>query len=401
MRKKIGILALTLVLLLAFSSTAFGAAKTAEEARAEVLARVNAVKDPTTAEMQYKAAIVGDPITKNIIYEKNADIKLYPASTTKLISLVIVFEGINNGKYSLEDTVTISPTVEAVNEGDLGYVAGEKRPLGELLRAMAVISANDASTAVAEFVAGSESAYVNMMNEKAAALGMTNTHFVNCTGLHDENHYTTARDMFTLSNYAYSVEGLLSLTSIKSEVFTMSTGQKTAYNTNKLLYWYPGTDGLKTGFTTPAGRCLVSTAVKDGLRLNCVVLGGTGEFSHYSESMILLNYGFSKYEMANAITAEKTTSIVNLPKGKKEEIKVCAVETVSLPTAKKGDAGYTVSFHLDKDVVAPVKKGEIIGTIKIEAHGKTLSVTDMAAAESVEKQNVFQAVFRFFRDLLR
>lgn len=376
-------------------------AATLEDVQTETFAEVEAARGHETENVQAEAAILADPITKNVIYEKNADARMYPASTTKLMSFVVAMEKINAGEISLEDKVTISEAVEAIDEGDIGLKAGEIYTLNDLLMAMSIISANDASLAVAEYIGGSESQYVEMMNSKAAALGMSNTHYVNCNGLHNDDHYTTARDLLTLSIYAVDVPGLLTLTSAVSYNFPLNGGQKAISNTNRLLIWYEGTDGLKTGFTTPAGYCLTATAVRDDMRLIAVVLGCNKQYSHYSEAMKLLNYGFDNYAMAEAVSGSTVLSKVTLPKGKVEEVGVMAEEAITLPTAKSGDPGYDIIYETDSDLTAPVAKGDVIGTVKVEANGEIIAETPMLAAESVDKENIFQTVYRFFRDLIR
>ncbi|MEG0874252.1 MAG: D-alanyl-D-alanine carboxypeptidase family protein [Clostridiales bacterium] len=374
---------------------------TIEAIKNQVMAEVNNAAGNETANLQVGAAIIADPITKNVIYEKNSNQKMYPASITKLMSFVIIYEGINSGKFKLTDPVTISPTVEAVNEGDIKLKAGEIWQLQELLYAMSIISANDASVAVAEYAAGSEAQYAEMMNAKATELGMKNTHFMNCTGLHDENHYTTAHDLFTLACHAVEIPQLLALTSTQKHVFNLSTGQVTLNCTNKVLDWYPGADGLKTGFTTPAGHCLAATAVKDNMRLISIVLGCPAKYGHYSETMKLLNYGFSKYALKDVVTANTTVATIDLPKGKTENIKVCPQDTITLPTAKEGDSGYKVSCKMDSQIVAPVQKGDIIGKVFITANGKEIATTPMVAAESIDKENIFQSAYRGVRDFFR
>lgn len=376
-------------------------APTLEALHTEIMATVEAARGHETEVVEAEAAILADPVTKNVIFEKNADAKMYPASTTKLMSFVLALEAVEAGTVTLNDQITISPTVEAIEEGDIGLKAGEVYTLEELLLAMAVISANDASVAVAEYLAGSEAQYVEKMNAKAAELGMANTHYVTCSGLHDDNHYTTARDLLTLSYYAIDVPGLLALTSTPSHTFTLSTGAKALTNTNRLLAWYPGADGLKTGFTTPAGYCLTATAVHDDMRLVAVVLGCNKQYSHYSEAMKLLNYGFDNYALAEAVTAGQVLDRIYLPKGKVEAVDVTAQETIVLPTAKEGAAGYTIECNMKEGVKAPVSQGDVIGTVTITAPGGTIAETPMLAAESVAKESFWQTIGRFFRDLYR
>ncbi|MDO4542579.1 MAG: D-alanyl-D-alanine carboxypeptidase family protein, partial [Bacillota bacterium] len=344
-------------------------ATTLEELQAQIMAEVEAARGHEADTVQAEAAILADPITKNVIYEKNADATMYPASTTKLMSFVIALESINSGAHAMSDQVTISPEAEAITEGDVGLKAGEVYSLQDLLLAMSVISANDAALAVAEYIAGSEEQYVEMMNAKGSELGMTGTHYVNSCGLHDDNHYTTARDLLTLSIYAVNVDGLIALTSTPNFTINLSTGSKVLTNTNRLLSWYPGNDGLKTGFTTPAGYCLTATAVRGDMRLISVVMGCNVQYSHYSE--------------AEAVTADTVVDRIFLPKGKVEAVDVTAADTIVLPTntSTDGEPGYEIICSLNDDVTAPVTKGDTIGVINIEANGEIIASTDMLAAE--------------------
>lgn len=376
-------------------------ATTLEQLQAETMAQVEAAKGQEDKMVQAEAAIVVEPTTKNVIFAKNADATMYPASTTKIMTFVVALEAINRGEFTMDDQVTISPETEAINEGDIGLKAGEVYRLGDLLLAMSIISANDAALAVAEYIGGSEPQFAELMNAKAAELGMENTHYVNCCGLHDDNHYTTARDLATLSIHAIDVPGLLELTSNPGYTFPLVSGPKVITNTNRVLMWYPGADGLKTGFTTPAGYCLSATAVKDDLRLISVVMGCNVQLSHYGEAMKLLNYGFDHCALSEAVTAGEFADKVYLPKGKVEEVNVTAADTIILPTVTGENPGYEIEAQRDEDLKAPVEKGDVIGKIVITANGQTLGETDMIATNSVKEETIFQTVVRFFRDLIR
>lgn len=406
-KKSLLIYIFTLVLIFSFSQAAMAreitpsTATTLEQLQEETMALVEAAKGQEDKMVQAEAAIVVEPITKNVIFEKNADATMYPASTTKIMSFVVALESVNRGEHTMDDQVTISPQVEAMTEGDIGLKAGEVYRLGDLLLAMSIISANDAALAVAEYIGGSEPQFVEMMNAKAAELGMANTNYVNCCGLHDDNHYTTARDLATLSIYSVDVPGLLELTSNPGYTFPLASGPKVITNTNRTLFWYPGADGLKTGFTTPAGYCLSATAVKDDLRLISVVTGCNVQYQHYGEAMKLLNYGFDHCAFGEAVTAGEFSDTVYLPKGRVEEVNVTAADTIVLPTLTGNDPGYEIECHRDENVKAPVNNRDIIGKIVITANGEILGETDMVATNSVAEETIFQTAVRFFRDIIR
>lgn len=370
-----------------------------DEEYQEVMAAVNSVAEGALPELESNAVLLVEPVTGAVIYEKNADAKVFPASTTKIMTLILALEAVNDGKFSMDDKVTASANAAAVEGSSALLAEGEVHTLHDLLAAMAVGSANDAAMAVAEYIGGSEEGFLKMMNDKAAELGMTGTHYMNPHGLHDENHYTTARDMMTLSLYAIDVPQLLDFTSMTEFEFRPDPHKMVLYNTNKLLFWYEGTDGLKTGTTSPAGRCLLSTVERDGLRLVGVVMGGVKKNSHYSESMKLMNYGFSQYEMAEILTPETSLTSANIAKGREETVELTVADTLRLPGPKTGDPGYLVEYEIDSDLKAPVKKGEKAGEAVVSFQGNELARVDLVTADAVEKQTFWQAIARFFRNL--
>ncbi len=365
----------------------------------EVQAAVNGVAEGTLPDLQANAIMLVEPVTGDIIYEKNADAKVYPASTTKVMTLILALEAINDGKFSMEDEVTASAYAASIEGSSALLAEGEVHTLHDLLAAMAVGSANDAAMAVAEYLGGSEEGFVKMMNDKAAALGMTGTHYMNPHGLHDDNHYTTARDMMTLSLYAIEVPQLLDFTSMKEFEFRPDPHKMLLYNTNKLLFWYEGTQGLKTGTTSPAGRCLLSTVVRDDLRLVGVVMGGTVKNSHYSESMKLMNYGFSQYTMAEIIAPNQSLTAVGIAKGKDETVNLMITEAVRLPSSKTAAPNYTVEYEVNSDLVAPLEQGSKAGEVIVSLNGKELARADLVTVDAVEKQTFWQAIVRFFKNL--
>ncbi|HIZ76583.1 MAG TPA: D-alanyl-D-alanine carboxypeptidase [Firmicutes bacterium] len=370
-----------------------------EEEYQEVVASVNSVAEGTLPEIKANAVMLVEPVTGTVIYEKNADAKVYPASTTKIMTLILALEAINDGKFSMEDEVTTSAYAASIEGSSALLAEGEVHTLHDLLAAMAVGSANDAAMVVAEYIGGSEEGFIKMMNDKAAELGMTGTHYMNPHGLHDDNHYTTARNMMTLSLYAIDVPQLLDFTSMKEFEFRPDSHKMLLYNTNKLLFWYEGTDGLKTGTTSPAGRCLLSTVVRDDLRLVGVVMGGTERNSHYSESMKLMNYGFSQYTMAEILTPEKELTAAGIAKGREETVNLMVTEAVRLPSSKTEDPGYTVEYEVDPDLEAPIEKGEKAGEAVVSLNGEELARVDLVTAQAVEKQTFWQAIVRFFQNL--
>ncbi len=355
--------------------------------------------DKDSLDLSVNGAILIEPLTGTVLFEKNADSKQYPASMTKLMTLVIALEAINAGNFSLDDIVTTSEYAASMGGSQVYLEAGETFTLKEMIIAIAVGSANDASVAVAEFIAGSNEKFIAMMNEKAAELGMTNTHYMNAHGLHDDNHYTTPRDMATLSLYAIHVPGLLDYTSIKENEFRPEPEQLILYNTNKLLFWYEGTDGLKTGTTSQAGRNLAATAVKDGLRLISVVMGGTIKNSHYSESMKLLNYGFNLCENRVIVAAQELVTLAAVNKGREETVNLLAAQALSLPAQRGEDVATEVEVEVNADIFAPIAAGDVLGYAILTLDGEEMDRTELIAANDVKAQTFFQMVYRFIRNI--
>ncbi len=245
-----------------------------------------------------EACILVDGNSGQVLYHHNADKKWFPASITKIMTMVLALEAVEEGRAALEDPVSTSEYASSMGGSQVYLYPGETRTLHEMLIAIAVGSGNDASVAVAEYLGGSNEGFIKMMNEKAQELGMKNTNFVNSHGLHDDNHYTTAEDMAKLSVYALKDPKMLEYTSIYEYDFRPEPKLLKLWNTNRLLKWYEGCDGLKTGSTEMAKRNLVSTAERNNLRLVGVVLGVGKKNGHFTESMKLLNYGFNQFEFS-------------------------------------------------------------------------------------------------------
>jgi D-alanyl-D-alanine carboxypeptidase (penicillin-binding protein 5/6) len=248
------------------------------------------------AEVDIKAesAILIEAKSGDIIHELNVDKKWYPASMTKLMTLAVVLDLLEKGQVDLNERVVTSENAASYGGAQLYLEPGEEFTLDDMLKAIIIGSANDASVAVAEHIAGSEQAFAELMNEKAKEIGALNTHFVNSHGLHDENHYTTAKDMALIGQYSLRFPKTLEYTSMQHCEFRKEPATE-RYSLNKLLWWYPGTDGFKTGTTSAAKRNFVGTVERDGLRLISVVMGVDEPNGHFRETMKLFNHGFANY----------------------------------------------------------------------------------------------------------
>ncbi len=351
-----------------------------------------AAADPAYPELGLKcvSALLMDGSTGEILYESNADEHRYPASVTKIMTMVLILEAVENGAISLEDIVTVSEDAAAMGGSQVYLYPGETRTVDEMLVAIAVGSGNDASYAMAEFVGGSYSSFIQMMNQRAQELGMTNTHFVNPHGLHDPEHYTSARDLGLLAYHALSVPKLLEYTSIYEYEFRPEPKLLTLWNTNRLLKWYEGTDGMKTGYTSEAGRNLVATAKRNGLRLISVVLGATERNGHYQESMKLMNYGFNSYEYTPLHCAGDIMAAATVSKGAADTVDLILSQDLGYTVRKGEKPAVTESMEILNMLDAPVTAGDICGKVTLYQDGQELVSADLLAAENVAKGSMFR-----------
>jgi len=347
-----------------------------------------------------EACILVDGISGETLYTQNADKKWFPASITKIMTLVLALEAIEQGKADLEDQVSTSEYAASMGGSQVYLYAGETRTLHEMLIAIAVGSGNDASAAVGEFLAGSNEAFIDMMNAKAKELGMNNTHFVNSHGLHDDNHYTSAEDMAKLGVYALDVPKFLEYTSIYEYDFRPEPKPLKLWNTNRLLKWYDGCDGMKTGSTSIAKRNLVSTAERDGLRLVAVVLGVDTANGHFTESMKLLNYGFNQYEFAEIHKSGDKVATIDIGKGEVDQIDLVAAKSVGAIKKKGEDLNLASEINVAEFITAPIKKGTKLGEITVLKDGKELEKVDLVAVQDVARGSLGRQIAKMFSQVM-
>lgn len=360
------------------------------------LAQAETATGPT---LDCKSAVLLDGSSGTVLYEMNSEEKVYPASVTKIMTMTLILEAVADGTVSLDDTVMVSEDAASMGGSQVYLYPGETRTVDEMLIAIAVGSGNDAAYAMAEFIGGTYDAFITMMNEKATELGMTNTHFVNPHGLHDAEHYTTAADLGKLSYYAIHLPHFLEYTSIYEYEFRPEPNPLTLWNTNRLLKWYEGTDGLKTGYTSEAGRNLVATATRDGMRLISVVMGCQERQAHFTETMNLLNYGFNTFSYTMLHKAGETVGTVPVSKGKTDRVPVLISREVGY-TTKKADQGLiTEEMELFPVLPAPVQAGTVCGQLKIFKDGELLFTVDLVTGENVEKGSWFRTWGKLLRYL--
>ncbi|GAV22337.1 D-alanyl-D-alanine carboxypeptidase family protein [Carboxydothermus pertinax] len=348
-------------------------------------------------EINAKAAILMEPYTGKVLYEKDIHKKLSIASVTKLMTLLLAIEAVEKGKVKLDEVVKASEEAASMGGSQLYMYAGEEFTFKELLMAVAVASANDACVAVAQTVAGSEQAFVEEMNQRAQELGMTNTHFVNSYGFDDPNHYSTCYDLAILLKEAIKHPLFLELSQIKE--FTLRGGDTRRFNTNKLLWYYRGVDAGKTGWTENAGYCLASTAIKDGLRLIAVVLGCPVKKGHFTESIKMYNYGFAQFK-AYPVLDENFTTKVKVVRGEKEQLLVGPGTPVLLVEEKGKKVTPRYELKLPEKINAPVKKGQVVGEAVVYDKQKIINRVPLKALESCPKARFDIAIGRFLKNLV-
>ncbi len=331
------------------------------------------------------SAILMDASTGTVLYESNAHERLRPASVTKVMTLLLVMEALDDGRISWSDTITTSAAAAAKGGSQIYLEENEQLSFEEMLKAVVVSSANDCATALAEHVAGSEAAFVGMMNERAAELGMTDTHFVNCTGLDDEadaaEHLTTAWDIAIMSRELLKHSEIKKYTTIWMD--TVRNGEFGLSNTNKLVRFYDGTTGLKTGYTSAAGYCLSASAERNGMELIAVVMHCSSSTDRFESAKALLNYGFSNYAL---VTPQPDGAIgsVRVVLGKADAITPVLESAEPILVDKALVSGVTTEIQIDESVAAPVEPGQALGRMVVYANGQTLAEIALVAPERVE-----------------
>ena len=344
-------------------------------------------------------AILIDADSKQILYDKNADKKLFPASTTKIMTMIIMFEAINNKKISFDDQVTTSKYAASMGGSQVYLEEGENMSLEDMFKSIAIASANDASVAVSEYIAGSTNKFVEMMNQKAKELNLKNTHFENVTGLHDNNHYTCPYDLAMMASYLIKIGGnkLLSVTSLYDSYIREDTKQSFwLVNTNKLLKLYDGVDGLKTGYTKEAGYCLVTTAKRDGQRLVGVVMKESEPKKRNEEMCNLLDYGFNNYKREIIYKKDSIIEKNVVDKMDNLTINVVCKEDIAYIKAKANDQKYTTKI-VYKDNLLPVKKGDIVATLTVLCDDKEITSYNLYSDNDVEKATYFSKLIKTFK----
>ena len=341
-----------------------------------------------------KSAILMEESTGNILYESNPDERLPIASVTKVMTMLLIMEAVDSGKISLDDMVTVSENAMSYGGSTMFLETGEQLTVNDMLKGIAVASANDGCVAMAEHLAGSESAFVDMMNEKAKELGMENTHFMNTNGLDEDDHYSSARDVAIMSRELMKHETIFNYTSIWMD--TLRGGKFQLANTNKLIRLYDGANGLKTGSTSKALCCLSAAAKRNDMQLIAVVLGAPTSAERFASAKSLLDYGFANYAVNTQITAGDEVQKIAVEKGVDKEVGVVAGDSCSTLVKKGQEDNITKEIKIDETITAPIEAGQKIGTMTISRDGEVIADIDLNASSAVEKKGIGLIIKDFF-----
>lgn len=341
-----------------------------------------------------KSAILMEEATGNILYESNPDERLSIASVTKVMTMLLIMEAVDSGKISLDDMVTVSENAMSYGGSTMFLETGEQLTVNDMLKGIAVASANDGCVAMAEHLAGSESAFVDMMNEKAKELGMENTHFMNTNGLDEDDHYSSARDVAIMSRELMKHETIFNYTSIWMD--TLRGGKFQLANTNKLIRFYDGANGLKTGSTSKALCCLSAAAKRNDMQLIAVVLGAPTSAERFASAKSLLDYGFANYAVNTQITAGDEVQKIAVEKGVDKEVGVVAGDSCSTLVKKGQEDNITKEIKIVETITAPIEAGQKIGTMTISRDGEVIADIDLNASSAVEKKGIGLIIKDFF-----
>lgn len=349
-----------------------------------------------------KSAILIEASTGEILYQKNAYEKLPPASMTKMMSMLLIMEDIEKGNLKWDEMITASDKAASMGGSQIFLKAGEKMSVADMLKGISIASGNDATVAMAERISGTEEEFVKRMNSKGKELGLKNTNFVNATGLDTDNHYSSAYDMALIAKELVKHEKILEFSSTYEDYLRKDTKNPFwLVNTNKLVKFYSGVDGLKTGFTSGAGYCLTSTAKKENMRLITVVMNEETAAKRSSDTTQMLDYGFNTYVVKTIVDDKKVIGKANVFLGDKKVVDITSLEEVTI-LKKKTDEDRNISYKVNiQTLTAPIKKGDKVGTIDIIEDGKVISTISATVIEDVNKANIFKIFIRTAANIIR
>ncbi|MEK4564750.1 D-alanyl-D-alanine carboxypeptidase family protein [Alkalihalobacillus sp. FSL R5-0424] len=348
-----------------------------------------AEKEEQKAEIQFaenaSSAIIMERDTGEVLYEKNSEESLPPASMTKIMTMLLIMEAIDKKQLKYEDMIRASENAASMGGSQIFLEPGEEMSVQDMLKGIAVASGNDASVAMAEHLGGTEAGFADMMNEKAKELGLEKTHFSNSNGLPIENHYTSAHDLAVIAKELLKYDDITKFTGIYEDYLRQDTDNPFwLVNTNKLVRFYPGVDGLKTGFTKEAKYGLTATAEKDGMRIIAVVMGSPTPKERNADVTTMLDFAFSQYKTHKLHERNEAVGEVEISKGQQKKVKAVTGESISILTKKTESIDQVEEkIELNENMKAPILKGDEIGTLIVENGGKVVSETPLVAEDEV------------------
>ena len=347
-----------------------------------------------------KSAIMIEASTGEVLFEKNPDEKLVPASMTKMMSMLLILEAIEKGILKWDQAITVSENASSMGGSQILLETGEKMSVRDLFKGVAIASGNDAVVALAEASYGSESVFVNHMNKKAKKLGLKNTNFKNPHGLDAADHYSSARDMSLIAKELAKHEKVFEFTSVYEDYLREGTDKRIwLVNTNKLVRFYDGVDGLKTGFTNGAGYCITATAKKNGMRIIAVVMGEPTSKMRNKEISEMFDYAFAHYNTIDLL-GKKDLGKYRVDSGKDEYVKVIPKESAT-SLRKKGEDGGKIKYDVNiNSLKAPLKKGDVIGFLVIKEDGNEIKKVPLTVSKSILKINFIELLFRNVKDMV-
>lgn len=348
-----------------------------------------------------KSAILIEASTGEVMYQKNANERLAPASMTKIMSLILIMENIENGNLKWNDIVVVSKNASSMGGSQIFLETNEMMMVEDLVKGICIASGNDATVALAEKIAGTEKAFVKLMNDKAKSLGLRNTNFMNSTGLDAEGHYSSAYDMSIMARELVRHEKILEFSSIYEDYLRKNTAKKFwLVNTNKLVKFYSYIDGLKTGYTGNAGYCLTATGMKNDMRLISVVMGEENTDNRTTDTLAMLDYGFNMYSINKVVNKDKSLGNVRVNLGDIENVDIMLEEDITiLNNNQKGKKNITYEINTN-NINAPVKKGDVVGKLDVYEEGRYLYSRDITVMNDIEKANIFKVFIRNLRDIM-
>ena len=349
--------------------------------------------------IEAKSALLIEPMSGKILYEKNIDEKFAPASVTKIMTMLITMEAIDSGKINLSDKVTCSENAKNMGGSTMLLDTGEVRTVEELLKGIAIASGNDAALAMAEYLGGTEADFVAIMNQRAKELGMTNTTFKNCNGLPCEGHLSTARDIATMSLELLKHKKILEYSSIYME--TISEGRKTPIelvNHNKLVRFFDGCDGIKTGYTSEAKYCISATAQRNGVRMLAVIMGAPSYKVRNRDAGILMNFGFSKYESKKLISKDEEIEEVAMGENTDRTFIAKANEDLNVIIPKGNKAELTKKIVIDS-LKDEYKQNEIVGKCEVYLDKEKVGEVEVYSDRDIEKGGIIENIKHKIKNL--